>query len=170
MKNITGVTAQEVVEVMKHHNHHTEELLGLYPDLMVNIEGDTAVYYSTIINAEVNEFAFDKETTSTYCNIYTVHPYKNVRVGCSRCEGLLRVNSTPSRIPLFLEHENFYNREYIWYGFVYEEVFKSHGFSPATLSESQMYILKKLNESPKANHKIDIYYLNNSIKKLLPFT
>lgn len=169
MKNIRGVVAQDMVEVMKHHNHHSEELLGLYPDLTIEVDGNSANYYSTIINSQVDEFRFEKEATTTYFNIHSVHPYKNIRIPCSRCEGLIRVSSTPSRIPLFLEHENFYNKEYIWYGFVYEEMLKSHNFSPAALAQSQLHIISKLDEHSKVNHKVDIFNLNNSVKKLLPF-
>lgn len=170
MKNLQSVVAQEVVDSMNHHNFHTQELLRLYPDLTVVVDGTTVDYYSISINSEVNEFQFDRGSLAAYVYMYSVHPYKNVRINCLKCEGVLRINSTPSKISLFIDQEIVYNKKYALYGLLYEEQFKLNGFNGSVLAASQLHIMSKLEEHSKDKHKIDIQNLNHSIKKLLPFT
>jgi hypothetical protein len=165
-----AITAQNVVENMRHHNHHTEQLLRLYSDLSIITSGNVLDYYSVIINTEVNEFQFEKEKISTYLFIHVVKPYLSVNISCTECSGLIRINSNPSRIPIFLEQELIYNKEYVWYGFLYEEIFKHNNFNKSALSTTQLHIISKLEERGKLSHNVDTTNINNSIKNLLPFT
>jgi hypothetical protein len=126
-------------------------------------------YFSSIISSEVDQFDFVRENTTTYLYTHVVKPYKNVRVSCSKCDGLVRVNSNPFRIPIFLEHETSFGKDFTISCFVYEDLLKSHNFSSKTLAETQLYIISKLEEHTKNNHRLDIFALSNSIKRLLPF-
>jgi hypothetical protein len=153
-----GVEAQAVVDQFHHHTLHSDALLRLYPDLTIVADGTTVDY-----------FDFLKESTTTYLYIHSVRPYKNIQINCLKCDGVVRVNSHPFRIPIFLEHEIVYNKEYNIYSFVYEDLIKAHNFSAKTLAETQLYILSKLEEHTKNNHKIDFFTMSNSIKRLLPF-
>lgn len=164
-----GIEAQKVVDQFHHHSLHSEALLKLYPDLSIVADGATVEYFSVAISSEVNQFDFVKENTTTYLYIHSVRPYKNVQISCSKCDGIVRVNSNPSRIPVFLEHETIFSKEFTISCFVYEDLLKHHGFSGKTLAETQLYIISKLEEHTKNNHKIDIFALSNSIKRLLPF-
>lgn len=165
-----STNAQDVLELYRHHNLHTELLLKQYPDLKVIIDGVSISYYSTSINFEVDKFDLNKEYVTTYVAAYTISPYKEVAVVCSQCEGKIKVSSTPSRIPLVMEHETAFSKEYIWYGLVYEEQLKLNNFSTATLAKAQMFLIEELQKRTTPTSKVDISYLNNGIKRLLPFT
>lgn len=175
-KSNNATVVKVVTENLNHIRIHNEGLTKLYPDLGVVLEGsslgdDLVVdYYSTSINVEVDEVQLNREDTSTYVYIHAAHPYKNVKIPCDQCDGLIRVNALPSRIPLFIEMELVYRKDFSLYGFLYEEILKLNNFSPTILSKIQMYVLAKLEEHSKSQHKIDISNMNNSIKKLLPFT
>lgn len=171
---IKGFEAKTAVDQFQHDALHSEELLRIYPDLsIVATSLSKAIYeleyFSASISSEVNQFDFIKENTTTYIYTHVVKPYKNIQINCSKCDGIIRVNSNPSRVPLFLEHETMFGKEYTISCFVYEDLLKAHSFSSKTLAESQLYIISKLEEHTKNNHKIDIFALSNSIKRLLPF-
>lgn len=169
-----GLEAQKVVDQFQHHSLHSEALLRMYPDLSVVATGISnsiyeVDYFSNMICSEVNQFDFVKENTTTYIYTHVVKPFKNIQVNCSKCDGIVRVNSNPSRIPIFLEHETAFGKDYTISCFVYEDLLKQHNFSSKTLADSQLYIISKLEEHTKNNHKLDIFALSNSIKRLLPF-
>lgn len=175
MKITKGFEAQQVVERFQHDLMHSESLLRLYPDLSMVTKSDAnslneAEYFSTTIASEVDICEFNKENTATYVYTHVVQPYKNVRINCTKCDGLIRVNSNPHRIPLFLEHETSFKKEYTISCFVYEDLLKFHSFNSKILAECQLYILSKLDEHSKNNNKLDLLALSNSIKLLLPFT
>lgn len=175
MKINKGFEAQQVVDKIQHDLMHSETLLKLYPDLTVVIKntGDSIheiEYYSSIIANQIDQCDFVKENPSSYFYIHAVYPYKNVKIDCAKCEGIIRVNSNPHRVPLFMEHETSFRKEYTISCFVYEDLFKLHNFSNHVLAESQLYILSKLDEHSKNNNKTDILVLSSSIKMLLPFT
>jgi hypothetical protein len=163
-----GVEAQAIAEEFLHNGLHTSLLLKKYEDLRVEVTGQTVDYYSTRINQEVDQFQFEKNTVTTYVFIHSCYPYKNVKIDCSRCDGLIRVNANPSRIPLILEHELVYAKDYAWYALAYEDFLKSNSFNQMTLTAVQLHIIKEL--EAKKGKKVDTFYLNNSIKRLLPFT
>lgn len=166
------LSGREIVDQFEHHNIHTQGLIGFHPDLKVNSDGKKVDYYAASVNPLVDEFILGKDTLGTYIYLHYCLPYKTVHVPCHKCDGLIRVNSIPSKIPLFIEHEGSFRDDFVTYGCVYEELIKNNNFSAKTLTEIQMYILKHIQEYsknlPKA--KVDLYYINNSIKKLLPFT
>src|SRR5574339_33203 len=161
-----GLEAQKVVDQFQHHSLHSEALLKLYPDLSIVADGISVEYFSARISSEVNQFDFVKENTTTYVYTHVVKPYKNIQLSCSKCDGIVRVNSNPSRIPIFLEHETVFGKDYTISCFVYEDLLKSHNFSGKSLAETQLYIISKLEEHTKNNHKLDIFALSNSIKRL----
>jgi hypothetical protein len=166
-------TGKEIVDQFEHHNLHTQGLIALHPDLKVHSDGKHVDYYAESVNALVDEFILNKETLSTYVYLHFANPFKKIRVPCHKCDGLIRVNSIPSKIPLFIEHEGTFRDDYMIYSCVYEELIKNNNFSAKTLSEIQLYILKHIQEYNKSGiskPKVDLYYLNNSIKRLLPFT
>lgn len=175
MKITKGFEAQQVVDQFQHDLIHSEALLKLYPDLSVIAKNISSTiheieYFSTTISSDVDSSEFFKEPTSTYLFTHVVLPYKNVQLNCSKCDGIVRVNSNPHRVPLFLEHEVVFKKEYTISCFVYEDLLKIHNFNSKILADSQMYILSKLEEHTKNNNKLDLFTLSNSIKRLLPFT
>lgn len=175
MKITKGYEALQVVDRFQHDLIHTEALLKLYSDLsLVTKNGSNTVhdveYFSSEIAPEVDSCEFNRENTSTYIYTHVVHPYKNVRINCTKCDGLVKVNSNPHRIPLFLEHETLFKKEYTISCFVYEDLLKFHNFSNKILADTQLYILSKLDEHAKNSSKLDLFALSNSIKLLLPFT
>jgi len=163
-----GKDAKSMAEAFMHNGLHAELLLQKYPDLVAVADGLEVEYFSNQINQEVDQFEFKKESMTTYVYFHNAYPYKNVQVGCRQCDGLIRVNSSPSRIPLIMEHELVYAHDYAWYALAYEDLLKSKNFNQATLSAIQLHILKEL--EAKKGKKVDTFYLNNSIKRLLPFT
>lgn len=172
---IKGAEAQQVVDKFQHDLIHSESLLRLYPDLSIvsksSPDGAHEVeYFSSNISIEIDSCDFIKESTSTYLYTHFVHPYKNVRINCTKCDGLVKVNSNPHRIPIFLEHETSFRKDFTISCFVYEDLFKFHNFSNKVLADTQLYILSKLDEHSKNNSKLDLFALSNSIKLLLPFT
>lgn len=169
-----GIEAQQVLDKFQHDSLHSEALLKLYPDLSIvaksNINTIHEVeYFSAQIASEVDSCDFIKESTATYLNTHVVHPYKNVSINCVKCGGLVRVNSNPCKIPLFLEHETSFKKDYTISCFVYEDLLRIHNFNSKILSDSQLYIISKLEEYSKNNNKVDLFALSSSIKKLLPF-
>lgn len=175
MKITKGFEAQQVVDQFQHDLLHSEALLRLYPDLSIvakNVSNTVheIEYFSTAICLEVDSCDFIKEATATYLYTHVAIPYKNVRLNCTKCDGVVRVNSNPHRIPLFLEHETLFKKDYTIICFVYEDLFKFHNFNSKALADSQMYILSKLEEHTKNTSKLDLLALSNSIKRLLPFT
>jgi hypothetical protein len=175
MKITKGLEAQQVVDRFQHDLIHSEELLKLYPDLSIVAKSASnslheVEYFSTKIATEVDSCDFNKESTSAYLYTHVIHPYKNVRINCTKCDGVVRVNSDPHRVPLFLEHETVFKKEYIISCFVYEDLFKFHNFNSKVLSNTQLYIISKLDEHSTNNNKLDLLGLSNSIKLLLPFT
>lgn len=168
---VKGTVAQAIVDQFAHHNMHSKLLLELYPDLRITLTGTNVEYGSTIINSEVDQFQFEKDHTTTYLEIYAVYPYKNVRINCTSCEGIIRVNPTPHRIPLVAEHCLTYNKEFVWYGLIYEETLKLNNFNQSALAAVQLHLIEELGKknNSAANSKVDITYLNNSLRKLLPF-
>lgn len=175
MKFTKGLEAQQVVDKFQHDLIHSESLLKLYSDLSIVSKSPSdsvheVEYFSSQIASEVDSCEFIKENTSTYIYTHVVHPYKNVRINCTKCDGVVKINSNPNRIPLFLEHETLFKKDYTITCFVYEDLFKFHGFSNQVLADTQLYILSKLDEHAKNNSKLDLFALSNSIKLLLPFT
>jgi hypothetical protein len=172
----SGTTAKTVIENLSHIQIHNEELTKLYPDLSVVLEGsslgDNLVvdYYSPTVNSEADQFQFAVEHTSTYIDTHTVRPYKAIQVSCLQCNGLLRVNSIPSRIPLYIEIATVYLQEYEWYALMYEELLKVNNFNSGALAKIQLYILARLEDQTKLKRKVELSNMSNSIKKLLPFT
>lgn len=164
------LTGKEIVDQFEHHNIHTQGLIALHPDLKVYSDGKNVDYYAESINALVDEVSLNKETLSTYVYLHFANPFKKIHVPCNKCEGLIQVNSIPSKIPVFIEHETTFRDDFMLYGCVYEELIKTGNFSATTLSEIQMYILKHIQGYPKTKSKVDLFNINNSIKKLLPFT
>lgn len=156
MKNI--VPAQEMVDQLYHQNLHSEFLLRLYPDLKIQNDGKNITYFASSVNYDCNEILFSKESIGTYVNIHTAFPFKQVQTSCNKCDGLLVVKSNPAKIPLVLEHEMVFSKEYMLYALNYEEVIKNTNFSNKTLSDIQMYILNNIEEHLKIKHKADIYY------------
>lgn len=174
MKITKGLEAQQVLDKFQHDLIHSEALLRLYSDLSLvtkSVENTLheVEYFSSKIAVEVDACDFLKEQTSTYLYTHVVQPYKNVRINCTKCDGIIRVNTNPHRIPLFLEHETTFKKEYTIICFVYEDLFKFHNFSNKVLADTQLYILSKLDEHAKNNNRLDLFALSNSIKLLLPF-
>lgn len=167
---VKSVNAQDMVELYRHRNLHTELLLKQYPDLKVIVSDVSIFYYSTSINSEVDKFDVTKEYVTTYVGAYTISPYKEVKVECGLCDGVNRVSSTPAKIPLVMEHETSFSKDFVWYGLVFEELMKLNNFSSATLAKAQMFLIEELQKKTTPTSKVDISYLNNSIKRLLPFT
>lgn len=175
MKPVKGVDGQQVVDSFQHDLLHSEELLEIYPDLHIATQSnENAIheieYFSTSISSEVDACDFSKENPATYIYTHIVHPYKIVQLNCPKCDGKVRVNSNPHKIPIFLEHETVFRKEFTINCFVYEDLFKSHNMSNKVLSETQLYIISKLNEHTKNNNKLDLFGLSNSLKILLPFS
>lgn len=170
MKTVKGTKAGELVDKLNHHNIHSNELLSRYSDLKIVYDGTQMDYYSALVNPEIDLLQFEREAPGTYIYTHVVMPYKQVQITCSQCEGKMRVNSIPSKIPFLMEHETVYNTEYVWYSTIYEEIFRLNNFSPMCLIETQLRVFTKLEEYQKNNRKVDTYLLTNSIKKLLPFT
>lgn len=175
---IKGIDGQQVVDKFQHNLIHSEALLKLYPDLTIAAKPtansvNEIEYFSTIIASEVDSCDFVKENPVTYFYTHVAHPYKKVKINCSKCDGIIRVNSYPNSIPIFVEQEvyraNFIN-EFVITCFVYEDLFERHNFNRKALSETQLYIISKLDEHSKKNTKIDLFGLSNSIKLLLPFS
>ncbi len=164
----TALDAKTVAETFMHNGVHAELLLNRYPDLHVVVDGQQVSYYSKQINLEVDQFDFEKSSVTTYVYLHSCFPYKNVQVGCRLCDGLIRVNANPTKIPLIMEHEIVYAHDYSWYALAYEDFLKNNNFNQQTLSAIQLHILKELEN--KKGKKVDTFYLNNSIKRLLPFT
>lgn len=175
MKITKGFEAQQVLDKFQHDLIHSEALLKLYSDLSIVTASapDTlheVEYFSSNIAAEIDSCDFIKESTSSYLYTHIVQPYKNVRINCTKCDGLVKVNSNPHRIPIFLEHETLFRKDFTIICFVYEDLFKFHKFSNKVLADTQLYIISKLDEHTKSNSKLDLFGLSNSIKLLLPFT
>jgi len=164
------LAGQILLDQLTHHNIHIEGLLKQYPDITMNNLGTHIDFYSKKISSEVDEIKVLKDNVSTYVYLHLACPSKKVKIDCNRCEGLITVLSDPFKIPIFFEHEVDFATEYVLYSCNYEETLKNHNFNVKTLSEIQMYILKQLENHTAAKRKADIYYMNNSIKKLLPFT
>lgn len=169
MKINKAITAQTIVDEFYHHNIHTEQLLKIYPDLTIINTSNSIEYYSNIINCDVDQYDLKRDSLYTYVYLHSANPFKNVKIECSKCDNLIKVNSNPSKIPVFLEAEISYGTEYTLYGLLYEEILKLNNFNSNVLKEIQLYVISKLEDHNKLNHRIDISNLNNSIKKLLPF-
>lgn len=164
-----------MVDKFQHDLIHSEALLRLYPDLNISTKSGTnsiheIEYFSSIINSEIDICEFVKENPASYIYTHAVNAYKNVKINCTKCDGLVRVNSNPHRIPLFLEHEVYFRKEYTITCFVYEDLIKLYKLSNHVLAESQLYIISKLDEHAKNSSKLDLFGLSNSIKLLLPFS
>ncbi len=175
MKITKGFEAQQVVDQFQHELIHSKELLEMYPDLSIVTKNTSnsiheIEYFSTSISSEVDSCDFVREATATYLYTHVAYPYKNVQLSCHKCDGIVRVNSNPHRIPLFLEHETLFKKDYTIICFIYEDLLKVHNFNSKVLADSQMYILSKLEEHTKNNNKLDLFALSSSIKRLLPFT
>ncbi len=173
MKIDKGINASQVVDKFQHDLIHSEALLKLYPDLTISTNLTHEIeYFSSNIALEVDSCDFVKENPAAFTYTHAVNPYKNIRVNCTKCEGVIRVNSNPHKIPLFLECETgaVFKKTYVITCFVYEDLLKLHSFNNKVLTDSQLYIISKLNEHTKNNNKLDLFGLSNSIKLLLPFT
>lgn len=163
------IDAKETIQNLDHINWHNQQLLVKYPDLKVDIIGHKIVkYYSNSINLEADEVNIAKDEASAYWFIYAAYPSKNVQINCLKCNGLIKVNSSPHKIPFLLEKGASYQTNFDWYSLTYEDLLKSHNFNSAILSAIQLYLLEELKN--RSNHRIDTQYLTNSIKKLIPFT
>lgn len=165
------VPAQKIFDMFSHHNIHTEALLKNHPDLQAYINDATVDYYAESVNPIVDTVNFiNGEENTTYVHFHKALPFKKIEIACSKCDGIIRVNSNPSQIPIMVNHELSFRSEYNWYACVYEDILKINNFNSKVLAEIEIYILKFLEEETKLNRKIDKEYLSNSIKKLLPFT
>lgn len=175
MKITKGIEAKQVVDKFQHDLIHSKELLEMYPDLSIVSKSNPdnlheVEYFSNQIASEVDSCEFIRENSSTYLYTHVAHPYKSVQLNCAICNGVVRVNSNPHRIPVFLEHETMFKKDFTITCFVYEDLLKFHNFSNKILADTQLYIISKLDEHTKNNNKIDLFALSNSIKLLLPFT
>ena len=164
-----ALNARDVVDTFNHHNAHATQLLNLYPDLEVVIDGINYEYYSHKICAETDEAEVVKETPSTYVYLYVARPFKKVRLNCPHCDGVVQVNSNPAKIPFLIVHEIIFNKEFIWYSLTYEDLLRINSFHPKSLEVIKKYMLSKLDDHSKAQQKVDLSYLNESIKRLIPF-
>lgn len=165
-----STAAIDIMNNMIHINHHTKKLLEIYPDLTMTSTSNNVEYFSKNINSEVDQFEFKKELPQSYTPIHAIYPFKNILISCENCNGIIRVNSNCINIPILMEHEIFYNKEFKWYSLVYEDLIKHHSLNSKTLTEIQLYIISKLDERSKNNQKVDLSCVNNSIRRLLPFT
>lgn len=171
----SGIEANKMISKFQHDLLHTEILLKSYPDLnmatkSVSESEHEVEYFSAKIAPEVDSCDFIRENPLSYIYIHVANPYKNVKINCSKCDGVVRVNANPYRVPLFLEHETLFRKEYSLTCFAYEDFFKIHKFNNSALSNSQLYILSKIDEHSKNNNKLDLFGLTNSVKLLLPFS
>lgn len=168
-----AVEARSIVDQFDHYNFHNRELLNLYPDLKIVYDNDVISYYSTSLNPEDNILNWVREDSSTYCYVYFMYAYKEVQLCCPTCDGKMKVNTNPGKIPFLIEDESSYaapEKIFTWYSTVYEDILKEKNFNPKCLVEIQLQIISKLEERKKSNSRVDISYVTNSIKKLLPFT
>lgn len=172
-----SVEASKAAEILEHHNIHTELLLKKFPDLKVHDTVAQVLYYSKSMNTQADVFSHIKENASTYAYIHSIECYKEVSVDCPRCDRPTRVYSMPPKIPFLLEQETYAPTEFIWYSLNYEDTIKEHDFCPAATEAVKMAFIKQLKERSNQNSgtslpapKLDIFYLDSKIKKLLPFT
>lgn len=166
------IAAQERFDALEHHNIHIKELLEQHSDLQTVLDDKNNMdFYAASINPLVDKVEFTKgQENTTYVDFHKVLPFKNVQTNCSKCDGLIRVNSSPFGFPVLIAHELKFRDDYNWFPTNYEDILKIYNFSPKVLAEIQLYIIDLLDKEAKLNRKINKTFLPSSIKKLLPFT
>ena len=171
--NNPGCLAQEEIERLKHEHIHATELTKLLPDLQIATDEKDIYYYSKLINSEELEVKIGEEKADVYVRIHACFPFRKIQISCSLCSGLLCVNTIPCKIPIFVDNNDggYPQKEFTYYGLLYEEMLKLNDFHPSVLSKIQMYIFSKIEEKKQNKSQIlNIDYIGNNIKKLLPFT
>lgn len=177
MSNINLVKAISVDEQLAkfaHDKHHIDTLVTMYPDLKVYQSSDLIIdFYSTSVNSQTDDAIFNTINVAGYTHFHYAFPIKNIKISCPYCEGNLVVHSVPSRIPLFVFYGSQYGTmaEHFLNVIVYEDICKYNNISQDVIGKCHIYILNWITEYSKTgNVKLDLTYLNQSVKRLLPFT
>jgi hypothetical protein len=168
---LNPLSAEGFVNNLKHEQDHIEKLSKLYPDLTVaNIDGANLKYFSNLANTSANTYVFNAKPMNSYCMCWEIIPYKKVSIQCSQCSGDENVGCKPYSIGFAIEHEIAFRSKYAWYSLTYDEVVKKYNFSPQVLVSIQKHLLFKIEEYKKEKREIDLFHMNDGVKKLLPFT
>jgi hypothetical protein len=169
-----GISADQQLEKLDHDKHHIDTLKSMYPDLHTYRDANNSLaYFSKSIHSATDGVEFAVTNTGYNSNIHGANPFKNVNISCKHCDGNVKIYTLPSHIPLFLYHGSSYgpDKDSIFHVMAYEDFFKIYGISQDVIGKSHMYILGWIEEFSKKSttDKLDLTYINQSLKKLLPF-
>lgn len=169
-----SISADQQIEKLLHDKYHIDTLLITYPDLKTFQDPDHSIAcFSKAINYSADGVSFYVQEHGYNCRVHSANPYKNINISCKYCDGNIKIYSLPSRIPLFFYYGSLYAPEFdsVFHVMAYEDFFKSHNVSQDIIGKSHIYILNWIEEFSKKSTtcKMDLTYITQSLKKLLPF-
>lgn len=169
-----ATSADQQLEKLDHDKHHIDTLKSMFPDLHTHQETDHSLaYFARAIHSTADGVEFLITNVAYNANIHSANPFKNVNISCKYCDGNVKIYTLPSRIPLFFYYGSTFgpDKDSIFNVMAYEDFFKINNISQDVIGKSHMYILGWIEETSKKSKtdKIDLTYVNQSLKKLLPF-
>ncbi len=171
--SIIPLEADKKIKELEHNVLHIQTLLTEHPELHTyqDPKSGEIFFYSSMINSQADNVEFSNFNPSGYSNFHFAHPFKIINIDCHHCEGIIKMGSSPARIPLFVFYgSSYYPGENQIYSLAYEDFMKNSNIPQDIIGKSHLYILSFLEEQGKQGIKLNSLFLNNSVKKLLPFT
>jgi hypothetical protein len=175
MNNLAkSVSAEQLLENLAHTKYHIDTLFSMFPDLETYQDADNLItYFSKSVHSTADGIEFFNYSVGYCITIHVANPFKNININCEYCSGDIKIYTSPSRIPLFLYSgsEVYPNKDSIFNVMAYEDIYKINNISQEIIGKSHSYILQWIDKMSKnTNHfKLDLTFINKSIKNLLPF-
>lgn len=172
--NVKSISADKQLEKLEHDKHHIDTLVSMFSDLKTFQDPDHSLaYFSKSVHSTVDGVEFLVTNTGYNMQTHSANPYKNLNISCKFCDGDVKVYTLPSRIPLFFYYGSSYAPEAdsVFNVMAYEDFFRANNIPQDIIGKSHMYILGWIDEFSKKSStvKLDLTYINQSLRRLLPF-
>lgn len=171
---VKAISAEKQLEKIAHDKHHIDTLISMYPDLDVYQTDDNILrFYSAAVNNSTDDVEFTVMNVSGYTYFHYAFPLKNIQISCKYCDGKEVIHSIPSRIPLFVYYGSQYGtmEDQFFNVITYEDICKANDIPQEVIGKCHLHILNWIDEHSKktGTHKLDLTYLNQAVKRLMPF-
>lgn len=172
--NVQSISADQQIEKLEHDRFHLDTLMSMFPDLKTFQDPDHSLaYFSKSIHSTTDGVEFLSTNCGYQMQIHSANPFKNLNISCKFCDGNVKIYTLPSHIPLFFYYGSSYGpeKDSVFNVMAYEDFFKNNNIPQDIIGKSHMYILGWIEEFSKKSttNKLDLTYINQSLRRLLPF-